>query len=231
MPATFSIIGQAQGSSLANGTVTVTIPAGSNHAALVQVWFTDMTVSGLTCSQGSATVTQHASAAGTIAFRVTGLSAGEAIFTPTGSGSNDITTVAIVSADTDQTTPVAEYTEEAVNNAVNQDTESVTTALDSMAVCIWRGQATWTIVTGDQRGTVSGPAGYNSYSLCATRARQGATTDLTVQNGEAMGRVAYFAFQPAPATPRRIVEFSSGIGGTPVTLLNQPNVGSPLIIR
>ena len=197
MPSTFAVAGQESGSSLADGAVTVTIPSGSNHAAWVQCWFNDMTVSGLTCSQGGATVTTHASGTGYIAFRVTGLSAGSATFTPTGTGSNDISVAVIVADGVDQATPLGTLTEEAVASATTT-TASVTTPDGAMAACAFRtGFTTWTIDAGTQRGTVEGPSGYNQYTYLATRDRVGATTDITATVSFNLGRQAYVAFLEA----------------------------------
>ncbi len=102
----FAVAGSNAAATPAAASVTLTIPAGTNHAAFVSVFVADATVTGLTCSQGGATVTPVVDSF-VKTYHVTGLTPGSVTFTPTGSGTGDVATTVTVASNVDQADPVS----------------------------------------------------------------------------------------------------------------------------
>lgn len=207
----FAVSNITLSTSPAGAACTVTVPSGSNHAALVVVAQRDLTVTGLTCSQGGATVTQHiapesspVTGSETRAFRVTGLSAGSATFTPTGSGAGgQCGTSVVVFDDVDQATPLTTGSIE--DNQAATVTATIGTANTGMvAVVVRESLATDnTFSSGTLRDGPDGPGGYGSYFAIATRDRAGATTDIVWTNSAGACYTAV-AFNPAAGGSARL---------------------------
>jgi hypothetical protein len=161
-----------------------TIAAGSNISAVVSVVYEDLTHTGLTCSQGGATVSAGSATSlvrNEVIYRVIGLSAGSVSFTGTGSGSGSINIVAIVLNDAvqDLTTGFgAIATDYQTTGSPGALSVSTGDADDLVAAFLWSGGGAGgppTAGSGTLRAS-TGPAGYGHYAYGATFTRAGATT-------------------------------------------------------
>lgn len=206
--ATFAVAGQ----SVNGGAISVTIPAGSNHAALMVWWGEDAggTARNAPSVPGGATVSSAdlftLSFRDAVAYHITGLSAGSATFTPP-SSSGSQGAILIVASDVDQTTPLrgtrvigAAGDDWSPNNAPSLTVD--TTGDDDLCVMVLMNPtATLPDLAGASGSTLratSGPSSYGGYTYGLTAPREGATTAIEATYTTTVGSAAYaVAFQAA----------------------------------
>lgn len=161
-----------------------TIAAGSNISAAVAVFPEDVTLTGLTCSQGGATVGTPVTGTASRAFSVypvVGLSAGSCTFTPTGSGSGSLAIVAIICSDAVQVVGSLLNT-----LASTEDTDGSPAALSVSTPNTDDLMLSWLFTAGGSGAPVtagsgtlrasSAATGYGHYLYGATFTRAGTTT-------------------------------------------------------
>jgi hypothetical protein len=179
----FNVAAHASGSAF-NTAATATIAAGSNISAVVSVVYEDLTHTGITCSQGGATVSSGSATSlvrNEVIYRVIGLSAGSVTFTGTGSGSGSINIVALVFSDAVQDLSTGFGTIASAYETLGSPSTlavATTDADDLVASFLWSGGGAGgpaTAGSGTLRAT-TGPAGYGHYEYGATFTRTGATT-------------------------------------------------------
>lgn len=232
--ATFAVAG----SSVNGGAITVTIPAGSNHAALMAWWHEDAggSAGNAPTVPGGATVLGTAVFTGTLGFRdfaayaITGLSAGSATFTPPASGGSQ-GCILIVASDVDQTTPFratadgvsgddwAPATSPLLNIATDGDNDLGTLVLYNPTAEL----PDMAGASGSTLRTSNGPADYGGYIYALTAPREGATTDMeasyTGANGSSGLAVAFVATAGAAAFDIEADPGSYAVTGTDAALL------------
>ena len=169
------------GTSVNGAAVTVTIPSGSNLGAVMTWFYEDGGGAGAPSVPGGATATSIGTPAyyrSGAAYRITGLSAGSATFTPPSSGGSQACIVVVFSGmdttgDTDTGSTFAPF------GFTTPELTLDTGGTDDMVVMFVANPTTAVTLAGAGGSTVRGEsagAAYGGTIGAVTRARSGATT-------------------------------------------------------
>lgn len=197
------------GASVGGAAVTVTIPSGSDHVALMTWMYEDGGGSGTPSVPAGASVralgtpgTLPSYFRGGAAYEITDLSPGSATFTPPSTGGNQVCIVVVVSGSSGIGDTVYENTWVENPAAITVDTDGE----DDLVALVAIGPNGSPAVTAEGASTLwvtSALSAYSGRGAAVTAPRGGATTDIEFGWTGAMGAYA--------------VQFMEAGGGGPVT--------------